>query len=182
MRGDPKVSDKTNITLSVDNKTMSTIKEEADASGMSTNAKVNQILGEYAIFGKYIRDRNPVIIAPPLFQFLLETVDEDGFIKGWNSAMSEITPSIFALYDIEFNLDNLIKHAFRDFGLRVGAFKNFTYSYEKDNIKLVFEHIYGIKWSRILARSLSEFFEKTFGLEVQSDVLDKIVTMRLYKR
>lgn len=93
--------------------------------------------------------------------------------------MAEITPSLFAFHNITFNLGNLIKYALRDFGLRVRAFTNFSFIYEKDSINLTFEHDYGIMWPKILDASFSEFFENSFNLKTTSGVSESILTMKL---
>lgn len=180
MRGEPKLSDKTNITLSIDENTGNEIRQYAQKQGLSTNALVSNILKEYIMFGKYFQDHTPMIIAPPIFSMLLEEVDEKIWLKTWKLALGEITPQVFAMHNLEPTLDNLVRYLLGDIGPRVGIFDKFTFHENKTkSYKLAMIHKYGIKWSRILGISFSDMFEKSFQVKVTTHVSPDTLTLEI---
>jgi hypothetical protein len=59
-------------------------------------------------------------------------------------------------------IDNLIKYCFERISLWAGAYNVFRYHTEgSGKIELVFEHKFGIKWSRILGSGFSKLIHKT---------------------
>lgn len=182
MRGDPKFSNKTNITISVDGQIGDEIRQYAEKQGLSTNSLVNKILKDYVMFGKYFQDHIPVVIAPPIFSHLLGEVDEKVWIKSWEIALGQVTPEVFAMHNLEPTLDNLVRYLLGDIGSRVGIFDKFTF-HEDDskNYKLVMVHKYGIKWSRVLGISFSNMFLKAFPVKVTTQVSANTLTMEIHK-
>lgn len=183
MRGDPKFSNKTNMTISVDGQVGDEIRQYAEKQGLSTNSLVNKILKDYVMFGKYFQDHIPVMIAPKIFSHLLEEVDEKIWIKSWEIALMQVTPEVFAMHNLEPTLDNLVRHLLGDIGPRVGIFDKFTFhENEAKNYKLVMVHKYGIKWSRVLATSFSNMLVKAFPVKVTTQVSANTLTMEIHKK
>lgn len=181
MRGAPKFSDKTNITISMDGQIEREIKQYADKQGLSTNAIVNKILKDYVLFGKYFQDHIPIMIAPKVFSLLLSEVDEKIWLKAWDLALKEITPAVFAMHHLEPTLDNLVNHLFGDIGIRIGTFNKFTCHKNDDgDYKMVMTHDYDKKWSNILATSFSEMFEKVFQVETATKISPKTLTLEIF--
>jgi hypothetical protein len=182
MRGDPKFSNKANITISVDGQVADEIRQNAEKQRVSTNLLVNKILKDYVMFGKYFQDHIPIVMAPAIFSYLLGEVDEKIWIKSWEIALEQITPEVFAMHNLEPTLDNLLRHLLGDIGPRVGIFDKCTFYDEAENYRLVMAHKYGIKWSRILAISFSNMFVKAFQVKVTTQVSKNTLTLKIYKK
>jgi hypothetical protein len=183
MRGDPKVSSKVNITISVDGQIADEIRQYAEKQKLSTNSLLNKVLKEYVMFGKYFQDHIPVVISPEIFSYLVGEVDEKIWVKSWEIALGQVTPEVFAMHNLEPNLDNLVRYLLGDIGPRVGIFDKLTFSEnEAKNYKLVMVHKYGIKWSRVLATSFSNMFVKAFPVKVTTQVSTNAITIKIYKK
>lgn len=179
MRGEPKFSDKTNITISINGQVGKEIREFAKKQGISTNAIVNKVLKDYVMFGKYFQDHIPVMIAPEIFSLLLEEVDEKTWLKSWDLALGKVVPQVFAMHNLEPTLENLVTYLLGDIGARAGIFEKFTCHKNQSGYKLVMIHPYDAKWSRVLASSLSKIFEGSFDARVKAEALPNSLTMDL---
>ena len=183
MRGNPKINNKTNITLSVENEVINNIKQEAEIGNTSVSAKVNRILNDYVLFGKYFAEKRPVMFTPPIFRYFLDKVDEKIWLDAWTISLSEITPQVFAMHNVDFTLDNVINYMFGDIGMRIGTFDRFTCdSNSIDSRKLVMEHKYGIKWSKILSSAFSNMLEKKFNCRVYSKIFPNALVLDISER
>ena len=100
MRGDPKFSDKINITISIDGEIGKEIKQIAKKQGVSTNLLVSKILKDYAMFGKYFQDHIPIVMAPEIFSLYLKELDEDFLLMAWNLVLGKIVPQVFAMHNL----------------------------------------------------------------------------------
>ena len=180
MRGSLRINNKTNITLAVERETISAIQQEAQTHKTSVNAKVNRILNDYAAFGKYFTRQKPVVMAPQIFEYLLENVDEKIWLESWEITLSAVTSQI-ELYDLDLTLDALVKHLFGNIGMKMGAFDRFSYSYDQNERigYLVVMHKYGDKWSRIIANAFSNLFEAKFDCTVEHAVSPNTVKITI---
>ena len=182
MRGNPRINNKTSVTLSVENGTMDNIKQEAKAGNTSVSAKVNHILNEYVLFGKYFAEKKPVIFTPSIFRYFLDNVDEQIWLDAWAILLSEITPQVFAMHNIDFTFDNVIDYMFGDIGLRTGMFDRFICDSKNTTRKLVMSHKYGIKWSCIMSTAFSNILEEKFNCRVNSEIFPNSLVLNISKR
>lgn len=179
MRGEPKFNDKTNITISLDGQVGKDIKQIAKKQGLSTNSIVNKILKDYVMFGKYFQEHNPIIIAPEIFSFLLQEVDEETWLRSWEIALEKVTVQVFAMHNLEPTLENLLKYLLADIGSRVGIFTKFTCHENDAGYKLIIIHPYDEKWSRVLGSAFTKMFVKSFGVKVNSQTEPNSLKMEI---
>jgi hypothetical protein len=72
---------------------------------------------------------------------------------------------------------------FGDIGMRIGTFDRFTCdSNGVDSRKLVMEHKYGIKWSKILSSAFSNMLEKKFNCRVYSKIFPNALVLDISER
>jgi len=174
---------KTNITLAVESETINTIKQEAHIHNTSVNARVNRILNDYAMFGRYFAQKKPVMIAPQIFEHLLDVVGDQVWLESWELTFSEVIPQIFELCGLDFTMDNVVNHVFGNIGTKMGAFDRLSYDYDKDEkaVYLVLVHKYGTKWSRILACALCTFLEAKFRCTIKHEISSSTVRLVIYQ-
>lgn len=179
MRGEPKFSDKTNLTISIDGQIGKEIKEFAKKQGQSTNSIVNKVLKDYVMFGKYFQDHIPVMIAPDVFSMLLKEVDEDVWLKSWELALGKVVPQVFAMHNLEPTLENLVTYLLGDIGARVGIFEKFTCHKNETGYKLLIVHPYDAKWSRVLSSAFTKMFKEMFNAKVNAEALPNTLTIEV---
>lgn len=177
MRGDPKFNDKTNITISIDGQIGKEIKQIAKKQGQSTNAIVNKVLKDYVMFGKYFQDHTPIVMSPDVFSLFLKEVDEKILLKTWDFVFEQVVIQVFAMHNLEHTLENLLNHLLADICTRVGVFSKFTCHKSKTGYKLIMEHEYDDKWSRVLGSSLSKSLEKSFDTKVSFQAMPNTLSM-----
>lgn len=166
---------KSSITLALDKIILEEIRKDADIQGLSVNAKINSVLSDYVMFDRYYHEKGAVILEPRIFEFLLEAVDESRFLEMWRLVNSEIVPSIFMRYNIPYTVDNVVKYAFDKIGTRVGILSSVAHFKESDRHKIVIEHKFGMKWSRILATAYTERLEKLTKSRVACNILPNAI-------
>lgn len=174
---------KTNITLTVESDTINTIKQEAQTHNTSVNSRVNRILNDYAMFGRYFAQKKPVMIAPQIFEHLLDAVDDKVWLDSWDLTFSEIIPQVFELCGLDFTIDNVANHVFGNIGTKMGAFDRISYDYDKNEkiAYLVLVHRYGTKWSRILACAFSNFLESKFKCTIKHETSSSTVRIIIHQ-
>jgi hypothetical protein len=171
MRGQIKPSKKTNLTLSIPSQLAVEIKKDAVHSGTSTNAKVNSILAKYVKFYKVSEDLESVVVPTTIWASIVSLVDEDHLRAIMTSAGVETTYSMFQDASLPFSPEIFVRHYCQEICCWSGMFSSFR-EFKKDGfLTLVFEHKYGIKWSRIMGEALSDFVRGTFDIDVDLEIL-----------
>jgi hypothetical protein len=168
---------KTNITLAVESDTINTLKQEAQTHNTSVNARVNRILSDYAVFGRYFAQKKPIMIAPQIFEHLLDAVDDQVWLESWEITFSEVIPQVFELSGLDCTLENLAGHVIGNIGIKMGAFDRISYDHDQSEkaAYLVLVHRYNTKWSRILACVLSNLLESKFKCIVKQEISSNAV-------
>ena len=182
MRGDPKHSSKSNITLSVDTSILKEIKKQAGSDGLSINAKINQILSKYALFYTHVEKQESVIMPHKDFQSILNDVDENKFVQNLQKNNLDLIPGIFLERGIPFTFDNVIKIVFEIIGRFSGIYSTFTHRKEKDgSTMLIFSHGFDLKWSHILAITFSNFIKIHLNLDSEYQMMPSTVMIQVLK-
>jgi hypothetical protein len=151
---------KSKITLSLDPFVLEELKNESKSQGISVNAKINNVLTKYSFFYRYSEEQESLVMLDSVVLEYLEMIDEKEFLKILNQFTVEMLPAIFRQHNIELSLDNVIKHCFQQIALWAGMYRSFRYSEgNAGSLNLVFEHKYGIKWSRIIGNGFCNFIE-----------------------
>ena len=151
MRGETKHNNKANLTISVDEKLLAQLKEESEKGGQSINAKTNMILTKYLQFYSHVEAQRGVILPLPFWKEIIGLVDEKKMIEIFRTVGIGTVSTFFELYKVPRTIDNLTKYFFEGMSLWAGAYWRFTSNTDREgNLRFVFEHDFGIKWSRIL--------------------------------
>lgn len=179
MRGDPEISTRSNLTLSVNNDLLQDLKNESQKLGTSINLTVNNILSDHVMFGKYLSQHHPIIIAQELFKFLLDGLSDEKIHHAWIMVLSQITPQIFAMHNIENTLENYLKYAINDLGFRVGAWNSSSIKESEGDLYLIIKHNYGLKWSQAIAFAHIEFIKQTFQKTINAESFADMIKIKI---
>jgi hypothetical protein len=155
---------KSNITLSIDSEIANVLKDIAESEGLSMNSKINSILWKYISFYKYIEQDGSMIIPSRSVNFFIENISEEKWIQEYSDTLEEIVPFFFLELKTPQTLENTLKVVFDRLLAYGGSYKGYSCRSDKDgNMNLVFQHEYGIKWSRILSAVYTWFIQKTLN-------------------
>ena len=128
----------------------------------SLNAEINSILAKYVRFYKHTAKTGCTIIPPNVYSFCLDAIDEEKMIEVIKKYGYDSYGSLFSHSNIPMTRENLIRICFEEVAIWSGACSFFDQRLdEQGNTWLVFDHRYGIKWSRILASAYSEMIQQT---------------------
>lgn len=148
---------KTTITLSLDEAIMKELRRDAEQDKSSLNSKVNFVLERYVSFYKYAELLGSVIIPQTQFRNMLDIMDEEQLTNIMKTSGNANVLSVFSNLGIAPDLNGLVKYCFRKFIRWSGAYDSVTAYIDNEGYPcLVFEHKFGIKWSRIMAETVSE--------------------------
>ena len=165
MRGELKEKRKSNITIAVDDTILNEVKKDAKNHGVSVNAEVNNILHKHTVFYRHVNEQDGIILPHAVFAEIVNLIDEDKLMHlPYEKGGGDYIMAIFAHNNISYTIDNLIKYLFESIALWAGTYK--TFRYRKDGsgeIDLLFEHEYGIKWSKTVGYSFSRLIQSATG-------------------
>jgi hypothetical protein len=155
---------KSNITLAIDSEIQNKLKNIAEAEGLSINSKINSILWKYLSFYKYVEQDGSLIVPSRSVNFFTENIEEDKWIEEYSEMLDEIVPFFFLELKTAQTLENTLKVVFDRLLAYGGSYKGYSCHVDKDgNMNLVFQHEYGIKWSRILSAVYTQFIQRTLN-------------------
>ena len=179
MRGQLNQKIKTNVTLSLDNDLYDALVLEAKAEGISLNSKINSILAKNVIFYRHEDHIGSITIMPEIVSFFIESIDEKEMLELLQNHMTNQIIPFFKMNDMELTLKNFIENFFQRIFLWSGFYTSFNYDKTEDQLRLIFKHKYGTKWSRIIEKI---FFHITASLDYKfsSEILDDMLIMRLH--
>jgi len=180
MKGEIKSVDKSNLTLSIDNKMISRLKNDAETQGLSVNAKVNSILSKYMLFYKRAEEQKFVTIPSKVYASMLEEFDDEKAHKLIHDTVSAMMPSVFIQNNIPVTLDNLIKYSFQSISLWSGVYNHFNfYKNANGDLSLIFEHNFGERWSKVLGISFSNLINAMLGLSAEYKAIPNMVSINV---
>ena len=180
MKGEIKSVDKSNLTLSIDNKMISRLKNDAEIEGLSVNAKVNSILSKYMLFYKRAEEQKSVTVSSKVYALMLEEFDDEKAQKLVHDTASVMIPSVFIQNNIPFTLDNLIKYSFQSISLWSGVYTHFNfYKNANGDLSLIFEHNFGERWSKVLGISFANLINTMLGLSAEYKAMLNMVSINV---
>jgi hypothetical protein len=155
---------KTNLTLAVSDDIVKQLRIDCNSDDTSINQKVNSILMRWLFCYRAIGLSGGIVIHPQTWMDIINKMDEESLVESLEHT-ARISPAILSQNDIPLTVNNLIENIFYKTALYAGNYSHFHhYIDDSDNISLIFEHSYGLKWSRILGKSICQFFNNQFGL------------------
>lgn len=181
MRGTPKSNDKSNVTISVDNKIFNEIKKDAENQGQSVNALLNTMLTKYVLLYRPAEEQEGFLVPHKFFSGLLEYIPEDKLIELIHNDGFEAIRSVFVQGGISLTMDNMITYFFERIALWAGTYYKFRNYYDDDGcLCLAFEHSYGIKWSRAIGASLCTIIKEILNYNTEYKVSTSTILIRVY--
>ena len=161
MKGDLKPTNKSNVTLSVDTPIFEEIKKDSETQAISVNAKINTIITKYVLFYKHLEDQEGVSIPRKYFEAFIELLEEEKHIELLTRVSVETMQSVYVHDNVPFTIEGLINHHFEKVALWAGAYRRFRHYIDEEGYTcLVFEHKFGIKWSRVLGASICNMIKE----------------------
>ncbi|MDE1767349.1 MAG: hypothetical protein KGI27_13915, partial [Thaumarchaeota archaeon] len=95
MKGDLKLNNKSNVTLSIDAAIFDEIKKDSENQTISVNAKINTILAKHVLFYKHLEDQEGVSIPRKYFEAFIELLDENKHIELLTNVSVETMQAVY---------------------------------------------------------------------------------------
>lgn len=169
---------KENITLSLDKYILDDIKSDIKNTGVSINAKINEILKDYVMYQKVINIRHPVITFPEIFTELIKNTEEKVVIDSWTRGMEEVNPFLHYSFNIpESDIDKFTLSL--EWGQRLGLYNSYILRERHDHTIVTFDHSLGLKWSKAMAYGFTKWIENLLGVHPESNLRDNIVILTI---
>lgn len=176
-------SKKTTVTLAIDDSIVKELRKEAERDRSSVNSRVNSILEKYVSFYKYVELLGSVIIPQTQYQQMLEIMDEAKLTEIMKTYGNANVQSVFSNLGVAPTLSDLIRYHFTRTILWSGPYNAFNYYIDEEGYPcLVFEHKFGIKWSRIIAETVAEMIRVILGYPTQKKVFPSTCVVRIMDR
>lgn len=159
------------VNLAIEEDTFNEIKKEAKLRDYSINALMNNILTKHVNIYRHATDLGCVIWSPGIFLSFLDLMDEYKIIEIIKNEGVQAVKSYFAHKGIPLTKDSLIKYALEGIAMWTGQYSFFTHYVDNDGYTcLVFNHKFGLKWSRILKSLHSVSIEELLNYPVQGSI------------
>ncbi len=160
----------------INEEALEALQEEATRQNISVNTLVNQLLLDYAEFGRFVQRANAVRLTRRTFEEILNIAPEEGLSKAGHAAGKSAPGAIITSKWGKLNMDNVIGFV-RD----LSTYANLFEYYEKEEnghwtITLV--HEMGPKWSAFIAHYISEAFVAA-GTQPKMKTSDRAVIFTL---
>lgn len=178
-----KARKKTNVTISVDAPLIAEIKKEAESLNSSLNSRLNTILTEYVMFYRYVSNSKSLIMPRALQIKLLEKLDEKDILDAFIGEGAGGAFAILKHHNIPLTKENYIKYVVDMIARITGQFNFCSHYKDKEGyLTIVFDHIFGEKWSHVLGKGHSYLIEKYLGIPTQVTYLPDTVTIKLLNK
>lgn len=178
------VSKKTTVNLAIDSHVLEKLRKEASSQNISLNGKINSVLLKHVDFHRWNEDFGCVIWDHRVFLSFLDLIDDESKILNvfWNEGGANVM-AYFNHNNIPVNKENIIKHICERLGIWTGHYTFFNhYTDSEGHTCLVFDHKFGLKWSRILASLHSRPFEHWLGLKTVANITSNTVVLKIIER
>lgn len=174
---------RTTITLALDEMIVKELRKESEYHRTSLNARINSILEKYTEFYRFAELLDSVTLPQKQFQAMLELMDEARVIKILRDDGSAAVLSVLNNMGIPATLENVIKFCYNKIIRWSGAYTSFNYYIDRDGYPcLVFEHKFGMKWSKIMAEAHSGTIEAVLQYPSERKVMPSTVVIRVMNR
>lgn len=172
-----------NITLAIDSRMLKELKYEAEKDGLSLNAKVCEVLSKYVTFYKCAEELECMVIPSKIYSLMLEKMDERDGVSWLTTMVKEIWNSMLLEYNIAHDIREFVKFVFGNIALRAGMYSSFKHEEDGNGyLRLVFNHRYGAKWSRMLAEAFSYALDSYFNLVPERKITDGTIELKMFLR
>ena len=169
---------KANLTLAVDASIVEELRKDAGLFGISLNAKVNTILSKHMTFYRHTEKQECSIIPSVVWGAIVEAVEEEKLGQILEQEISSLY-TILLHNNTPMTLQSCIKCCFEGICMWSGMYCSVRTFEEKSRTIIVFEHKYGIKWSKALGEAfvklISMMHPRPAKFEAYSNTLKFIV-------
>lgn len=175
-----KVSKKVTVNLLIDESIVDTLRKDAKSNGLSLNARVNGILAKYINFFQRTEEFEACIVTSRQFAAFLEMFDEDRAVEIMKKDGTEANVAYLHHHNIPVTLDSIMDVCFANLTPAAGVITKFSHYVDENGFRcLVFDHRYGIKWSRIISKVFSYVLEQTCNIHASVDLLPNTIIMKI---
>lgn len=113
---------------------------------------------------------------------MIEVVDEK-MIEWLHKANNEIWPSVMIRDNVPTDIENFVEYSFGNIAKMAGLFSTFRHHIDNEgHLCLIFEHKFGIKWSKMISEVFSESLANLFKIEVKSQALQNTVVITVLEK
>ena len=174
---------KTTVNLSRDTDTFEALKKDAQDKKASLNAAINGILTKYVNFYKRAEEYGSAVIVSTQFAVFIELMDEEKTAEIMSRDGTATMIAYFQHNNIPITLDSIIDIAFATVSIASGVCTKFSQHRDEEGYRcLVFDHRYGIKWSRIVSKVFSYLLKATCNVDTSVNVLPQTISLRILQR
>jgi hypothetical protein len=183
IREERKPIKKDTITLSIDANILEALKEDAQANMLSVNAAINRILTKYVNFYKRAEEYGSAVIVSTQFSVFIDLMDEEKVTEIMQTDGTATMIAYFQHNNIPITLDSIINIAFANVALISGVCTKFSQHRDQEGFRyLVFDHRYGLKWSRIISKAFSYLLKKTCDIDTSVKLLPQTISIKILQR
>lgn len=169
---------KTNVTLAVDSQIVDELKKDADLFGISLNTKIGSILSKHVTFYRHTERQECSVVPSTVWGTIVEIVEEEKLAK----ILEQETSSLYTILlhnKTPMTLQSCIKYCFEGICLWSGMYCSIRTFEEESQITLIFEHKFGLKWSKALGeafvRLVAMMHPRPAAFEAYSNTLKIVV-------
>jgi len=174
---------KVTINLSIDENIINSLRKDAEAKRASLNARINAILTKYINFYQRTEEFEACIIVSRQFALFLEMLDEDKTAEIMKTDGTDAVISYFQHHNIPITLESMIEFTFENLAIASGVCTKLSQHIDDEGFRwLVFDHRYGIKWSRIISEVFSFMLEKTCNMHTTVNLLPNTISLKILKK
>jgi len=174
---------KASITLSIDEFIIDSLRKDAKSKGLSLNARINEVLSKYINCYKRAEEFESCIVTSRTFSVFLEMLDEDRTVDIMKTEGTDSFISYLQHNNIPQTPESVIALAFENIAINTGVCTKCTQYTDQEGFRtIVFDHKYGIKWSRIVSKVFSSLLEKTCNIHTSVNLLPNTFSMKIRER
>ncbi len=157
----------------ISEKALDALREEAESQELGLNTLVNQLLVNYAAFGRYLKRMNVMIMSQQTVGGLLEMAPEEGVIKVAQNTGKAVPEAVISAIDGKLTVQNVMEYIHN-----LSSYANFfeyTEKKEAGHSTITLMHEMGRKWSLFIANYISQAFAAA-GFQAKYSIADRYVT------
>jgi hypothetical protein len=174
---------KVTINLFVEEDVINKIRLDAEENGVSLNARINGILTKYINFYKRAEEYGAAVIVSTQFGVFIELMDEEKMTEIMQTDGAATMIAYFQHNNIPITLDSIIEVAFANVSISSGMCTKFSQHWDEEGYRhLVFDHRYGIKWSRIISSAFSYLLKKACNVDTSVTLLPQTISIKILQR
>ncbi len=159
----------------INEKALEALQEEAKKQNLSVNTLVNQLLLDYAEFGRLVQRMNALRLSRQTFAEILKATTEDGMVRAGQVAGKSAPSALITSKSVEVTLNAVLEYI-RDLSAYANLFE-YSEANEGGRTTITLVHELGPKWSLFIGQYLVEAF-RAAGIQPKFSTTDRAVTFK----